>query len=84
VCFKLLLIINLEELPDLIPWTFLFRVPPRKQNDWDENVLAVKEEAEVRASVSAIGDSGEESTMTILGCELLVMSRLGLDIAIVI
>ena len=59
-------------------------MPPCKQNDWVENALAVKEEAEVRASVSAVDDSGLESTMTIFGCELSVMSRLGLDIAVVI
>jgi hypothetical protein len=59
-------------------------VPPCKQNDWVENALAVKEEAEVRASVSAVDVSGLESTMTILGWELSVMSRLGLDIAVVI
>jgi hypothetical protein len=47
-------------------------------------MLAVKEEAEVEASVSAVVDSGLESTMTILDCELSVISRLGLDIAVVI
>ena len=44
----------------LLPFTFLARVPPCALNDWDKNVLAVREEAEVAASVSAKGDSGEE------------------------
>jgi hypothetical protein len=35
-------------------------VPPCALNDWDKNVLAVREEVEVAASVSAKGDSGEE------------------------
>jgi hypothetical protein len=35
-------------------------VPPCTLNDWDDNVLAVREEAEVGASVSGKGDSGKE------------------------
>jgi hypothetical protein len=54
MCCKLLLIINLEEFPDLIHpvFIFLFRVPPSVLNDWGDanNVLAVTDEAEEEAA----------------------------------
>jgi hypothetical protein len=46
----------------------------------DKNMLAVKEEVAVGHSGLVKVGSGEESMITVLGCELSVLLGLGLDI----